>query len=104
MKRGWLALLEVGVSILLMTTFFLYLQSYAKTGKSIGYFDPDLYRNLTANCSKYSNLVYYFNNFTYSTYCVYGKSKKFIKGFQLVGQYLYSGYKKYAPKIIEVYK
>jgi hypothetical protein len=104
MKRAWLALLEVGLSILFLTTFFIYIQSNLINTMNTGYFDPDLYRNLTPNCSAHPSLVYYFNNSTVSVFCEHGKRVSNIKGYSVIGQYLYAGYKKYSPKVIVIYR
>ncbi|HIP90124.1 MAG TPA: hypothetical protein EYH22_01055 [Candidatus Nanopusillus sp.] len=102
--RAWIVLLEVGVSILLLTIFYIYMQdtssSYEKVALLI---DPEIYRSLDSNCSKFPNLTYHYYDFSKNVYCKNGRAVKELEG-EPKFVYFYAGNKAYNPKVITIFK
>jgi len=102
--RAWIVLLEVGISILLLTTFYIYIRSnLPEYEKTTLFTDPEIYRSIDYDCSKFPNLTYYYYNFSKGIYCKDGYVVKRLEG-EPTFIYLYAGDKTYNPKVIAIFR
>ncbi|MGC9079321.1 MAG: hypothetical protein ACP5G1_01135 [Nanopusillaceae archaeon] len=102
--RGWIVLVELAFSIIILTFFFLYNYYHQNTLTSLNeYYDPNKFRYLNESCND-NNLIYEIINLTnYNiTVCFFGNYTNLsdVSNFHPVFEYLYSGKSNYSPYIL----
>ena len=72
-------------------------------GKTTSFTDPEIYRLIDYDCSKFPNSTYYYYNFSKGIYCKDGYAVKELEG-EPKFVYLYAGDKTYNPKVIVIFE